>query len=124
MMLGPIWSYMVATKSLEPKPAEALFLFWVASPITDHLSVFTGSPKTERPPCGGLSEIRSGLLIKLQQQHFSVSDNGALTNFAVKLVSTGPLAKVGHKSNWTNIEISAGECQVPSLFAPDARGGR
>jgi hypothetical protein len=123
MMLGPIWSYMVATKGLEPKPAEALFLFLVAAPITDHLPVFTGSPKTERLPCGSLSEIRSGLLIRLQQQHSSVSDNGALTNVAVKLVSTGPLAKAGHRSNWAKIEIGAGECEVPSLFASDARGG-
>ena len=25
-------------------------------------------------------------------------------------------------SNWAKIEIGAGECNVPSLFAPDARG--
>ena len=26
------------------------------------------------------------------------------------------------RSNWTNIEIGAGECKVPRLFGPRARG--
>jgi hypothetical protein len=28
----------------------------------------------------------------------------------------------GRSSKWAKIEIGAGECKVPSLFAPDARG--